>query len=234
MKNTIEKVIVSFVKLGIDYYRQFGTSLQIEEKEVIPFEILKMASFICVPDEEFETPRNALEEIEKTLQYHFVDDGENKFEFVKVVGYEMNNSEDSSGYEWFKAWCLFQYTFLIPEDHWQERNEFLWVSILFPYVYKFNKFFADKGKNAKQKMLKELLDKYPLPQTGKKTADVFKKFKLKAMDDAYLKEVLNREENLGFVIKEAYLNATIEECRCGIAVAMKWFDKSRRKHGTKN
>lgn len=159
MKNTIEKVIVSFVTLGSDYYKQFGTSLQIEEREVIPFEILKKVSFICVPDEKFETPQNALKETEKILKYHFVDDEENKFELVKVVGYENNNSERSSGYEELMSWCLFQYTFMIPKDHWQERNEFLWVSILFPYVYKLNKFFAAKGKNVKQKELKDLLVK---------------------------------------------------------------------------
>lgn len=227
MKNTINEVIVSFRRLSLEYYRLSGTSLQIEEREIIPFGLLKKVCFLSAPDEKL-IGQDAQNEIEKILRNDFVMSENETSEFVKIYGYEDDKFRSLEDSPFFLAWCLFKYTCMLSEQDQRERNEFLWVSILFPYIYKLNTFSGGNRKSNKvyRDKLQELLDKYPLGNKHEKPADIFKEFKRKVeQDEAFLSEVLNKKDNLGPEMKEALINHAVTACKQGIAVAVRMFAK---------
>lgn len=222
MKNTINNVIVSFRRLSLEYDRLFGTSLQIEERDVTPFEILKKVCYLSIPDEKL-IGQNAQDEIETILWSEFVMSEDETLEFVRIYGYRDDKSSKTKDFSNFMAWCLFQYTFMIAKEEKQKKNEFLWVSILFPYIYKLNTYNVGRNNGNKlcKKLLQDLLDKYPLGSGQKKSLDIFKEFNKKIVkDESYLSKVLNMKERFGIEMKEAVINDAIVACKQGIAVAV--------------
>lgn len=228
MKDTINRVVVSILEFGRRYSDWFGTSLQMEDREVIPIEILEKACFICISDEKLnqhkERNKNVLEAIREILWNYVVVSENKEAGLVKFEGFQEN--VDPSEYEKSIALCFIQYNFTIAEELWQERNEFLWISVLFPYIYKLEKFRVVKGtKKDKQSELQSLLDKYPVDDSGKKAKEIFEEFMEKIGEDAYFEEVLKREPGLEHNIIEADFNNMVSECRQGISAALQIFNK---------
>ena len=58
----------------------------------------------------------------------------------------------------FYMWGVFVYTYLLDDKEMSVRREFLWRSLLLPYIYKVN----INSPATVNKEIKELLDKYPI------------------------------------------------------------------------
>lgn len=238
MKNTINEVIVSFRRLSLEYNRISDIPLQIDERENIPIEILKQVCYLCIPDEKLQG-RDAQNEIEKILRNEFVMSEDETSEFVNICGYEDDKFRSIDDSIFFLTWCLFKYTCMLSEQDQKERNEFLWVSILFPYIYKLNTFTSGNRKSNKvcKELLQESLDKYPLESKYEKPSEIFKEFDSKVKkDEAYLSEMLNKKDNLGTEMKEALIDRAVMKCKQGITVAVHMSSKKvgERKDGEKD
>lgn len=226
MYNTINQVIVALRNYGIYYENRYGTSLQMEEKEVILVDILKIVCFLSLPTDILNKEKNPMQSIERNLRADFVYSIDDASKFVKIDAYSVRdiNAEIRK-----RAWFAFQYMFLLFDKEVEERNEFLWITLLLPYVYKVNIFSGTNRAQNKvnRDMLMKLLGEYPFEKNQDRITNLFPKFKEKiGKNSDYIKDMLSHCENLGMVINESFLNNTLEGCQQGLAVAIQF---SKRK-----
>lgn len=239
MKHTINLFVVSFRDLYIKHSQLQGKFLYDEKIDNISMEILKMAIYSIVPQKERGRTENLLEKIEDILVSDFIEEIKEIPGTIKISAYNKPEGYDSESQQELlnKAWGLYQFTYMMKKLGNIEKNKFLWVAILFPYIYNLNKNWAGKPKNQTQKKIKEtvidLLKQYPIVDNLHGEEALLELKKLNDKEVSYFVDILKRGADIGCEMKEAAFYEMASECKNGVSVVSRISNRKRCTNGKK-
>lgn len=208
------------------YYSKRGYRLPVKygtELTDIPMDLLIKVIFINCDDASLNEYRDPIRYIkEKLVEDYVIYTSGNEF-LVEIAHYKSYLPRIFR----FNIWALFVYTYLMKDRELSERNSFLYITILFPYIYKLNKF--DRLNKAK---IGNILSLYPLKKNGTFNMSDARQWMQKSNNEI---EGLLRKEQL-FLNKfdrpedrEKYITQVTDNCRAGIEVMWKFFSKGRKR-----
>lgn len=226
MKKYLHPNIANFVRLCREYQRAgLGTS-QMKKKSHIPFDLLIKGNCLSVPPH-VTWSGDALD-IENSLKEYYVLEVDTERQYVEIAGLEEN--EDSNTDEqtecvddgYFYIWCIFHYTYRLVELDYSQWMEFIWVSILLPYLYLLNKFGT-----VSLEVLQQMLLDYSVTNHEISVEDTLKRLSglnyqgQKADYDRKMCTIINRVSGISQLLpNKGQVDAAIDAAKAGLSVAI--------------
>ena len=212
------------------YYSKRGYRLPINygtELTDIPIDLLKKVVFINCDEERLkdclETYKDPVQYIEDKLLDEYVVYAPDGKGLVEIAHYK----NDLHQFDRFNIWAMFAYIYLMDGRSTKEKNTFLYVTILFPYIYQLNKY----GPLNRNKIEKILAD-YPIKSRGAFNLTDVKNWMNKS--DEEIRSIIREEQS--FLIRfnrsvdqEKYISEVIESYRDGISVIRNVYNKGRKR-----
>lgn len=155
----INNCLVKLVSYKAAYTKTIPSTYEQFEKTEFSFEILKMTIFLVLP--ETQDIIN-LEELDSFLLENFVEYSDEMQEKVYIVEYCRRDDVYIQEKD-FYIWSIFHYTYEMQGMTEDKKIEFLWVSIIFPYIYKLSKY-----KRISKKSLRLFNSRYPVLKNWEK------------------------------------------------------------------
>lgn len=156
IKECIKSNILCIVSLCRRHCEAGYTIPQMEKRDDIPFVLLQMAISLLLPENVLSSLniQDAMKEIGQILTNEYVLTDNNK-KYAHIVGWDDRDGMNKpiNGY----IWSLFMYTYRLNDNVQVEKNKFLWISILLPYIYLLN---CSDGMD--KEILRNLLMDYPI------------------------------------------------------------------------
>lgn len=180
-------ISVYFHRLQESFFLQESVSTRKRIEKAIPFQLIKICYFMELPQNVLpESLEEVMKKIEEQLIEEFVVFEDEEKELACIVGYDDKKEELP---DYFFIWSLFQYIYSNTKAGSKERQRFLWVTILLPYIYRCGQYGqVDEG------VIRQLLEKYPLEE---KALNLFLRMSYpgdkKAFEQYYKGMVLNSE-----------------------------------------
>lgn len=151
MNKTINNCLVKLISYSVRYLTSKQDTRFLGKPE-FSLDILKMAVYLELPDGLNILSSNELEAYLLENHVEYSDETHEKVfivEYCKLDGYRLKNN--------FYIWSVYHYTYEMQENKDNEKAEFLWASIICPYIYKLNKY-----KKVTKSNVRQLEKKYPV------------------------------------------------------------------------
>lgn len=158
MKDCINRNMCDIVRLCKEYVKSDYATPHMRGETNIPLDLLVKAVTLSLPDPIIGVWNDIIKEIEEILAEEYIESVTEDKELVKIVGYDMTRYTEAEGrYPKvnFYSWCIFIYTYILANQDSEKRLKFLWLTILFPYVYKLNIYSPTTFTEETKKLLRE-------------------------------------------------------------------------------
>lgn len=170
MKDCMNRMICDYVQLCGGYQEAGCATPDMSERTNIPVDLLVKGAMLSIPDSYINDWNATIKEIEEILaneHIEFVGEGE---ELCRIAGYHMKrNSEDGRLKVGFPCWCIFIYTYVLDKH---KKTEFLWRTILFPYIYQLNIYSSTTVNDEIENLLRE----YPIAKDESETLEILQTY----------------------------------------------------------
>lgn len=209
MNKTINDCLAKFMSYSEVYCNLDKSTFRTTAKEQgVKLDLLEMVIFLELPENKDMLTLGKIRE--RLLERHVVYCDENKD--IVFIG-EYSRQRDSGFENNFYIWSLFHYTYEMQEKTDNERNEFLWASIICPYIYKLSKF-----QEVSEAYIKSLLHKYSVYAYMNENNKSVLEGKDKDTKN-YFKNLINSVCGVNKIFpKRGEKDTAIEEAVCGIKV----------------
>lgn len=218
----LKELCTYYSKRGYRLPMNYGTELT-----DIPIDLLKKVVLINTDKEQLENclgPYNdPVQYIEDKLLEEYVLYTPDDKGLVEIAHYK----NDLPKFDRFNIWAMFAYVYLMDGRSEKEKNTFLYVTILFPYIYQLNKYGP-----LKRNKIDKILAEYPIKSRGAFNLTDAKNWKNKS--DEEIRSLIREEQS--FLIRfnrsvdqEKYITAVIESYRDGINVIWNVYNKGRKR-----
>lgn len=212
------------------YYSRRGYRLPLNhgtELTNIPIDLLKKVVFINCDEEHLndclEGTNDPIRYIEDKLVDEYVIYTPDSNGLVEIAHYR----NDLPQIERFNIWTLFAYVYLMDRKDTKTKNVFLYITILFPYIYKLNKFYE-----LNRSKIEKILADYPIKNKGTFNLNDAKNWMHKS--DEEITNLIRNEQS--FLIRfnryenqDKYITEVLEKYRDGVGVIWKVYNKGRKR-----
>lgn len=161
MRDCINRNMCDIARLCKEYVKRDYATPYMREMTNITLDLLVKATTLSLPDTIVGVWNDIIKEIEEILEEEHIKSTKEDKKLVKIIGYDMIRYAENGGQYPkmnFYSWCVFIYTYILANQDREKRLKFLWLTILFPYIYKLNIFSPTTFDEETRKLLKE----YPI------------------------------------------------------------------------
>ena len=170
MKDCMNRMLCDIVRLCKGYQEAGYATPDMRERTNIPVDLLVKGAMLSIPDSYINDWNATIKEIEEILADEHIEFVGECEELCRIAGYHMKKNSGDEGLKiGFPCWCVFIYTYVLDK---YKKTEFLWRTILFPYIYLQNIFSSTTVNEEIENLLRE----YPIAEDENGILDILQTY----------------------------------------------------------